>query len=143
VRQSRASSVRGKLGRAAADVGDQVRGFVPVLARAQFPGGAGEGQSGLFIPGDDLGHDAEDLLDLTGEIGGVLRVPAGAGRDHPDGGGAVPGDLVRVAPERADRPVDRRLGQAAGPVHAFSQPDDLHVARDISKHPAFGVDVGD
>jgi hypothetical protein len=98
-----------ELGRAAADVHDQ-EGAVEVGAAGQFPGGAGEGERGLLVAGDHLGFDAEDVEDPAHEVGAVLGVPGGGGRDEPDPFGAVPLDDPGVLAAGGEGPLQRLGG---------------------------------
>ena len=47
--------------------------------------------------------------------------------------GARRGDEARVLAQRGHGPVEGRLGQPAGAVHAFAEPDDPHLAGHVGQ----------
>ena len=105
----------------------------PQRGAEQLPGGAGERQPRLRVARDDLRGDAEHLDDPVGELLGVGGVPGGAGRHHPDRLRRGRADEVGVLAQRGHRPVQGRLGQPAGAVHAFPEPDDPHLAGHVGE----------
>ena len=129
-----------ELGRAAADVSDQegaaVRG-------GQLGGRSGKRQRGFLRSGEDVRRDAEYLLDLTGELRRVARVPGGARRDHAHRARGAGRDDIGVVAQHAGRPGQRFRRQPAGPVDPLPQPDDLHQAHHVGQLGAGGIDVGD
>ncbi len=133
-----------ELGGAAADVEHQVGRRRPVPPD-QLPGGARKGQLGLLVAGDHLGNDAEDVLHPAGEVLPVLRVPGRGGRREPHAvrRDAVPRDGRGVLAAGGERPLQRLGGQAARPVHALAEADDLHAPVEVGQPSARRVGVRD
>ncbi|MGG7610004.1 ROK family protein, partial [Streptomyces sp. ZG43] len=77
-----------------------VRG-VQVGAPGQFLGGAGEGERGPLVAGDDLGGDAEEVTYALGDLGTVLcTAPLNEIRIAVIGGGVAAAGEVLFAPLR-------------------------------------------
>ena len=128
-----------ELGRTAADVGDQER---PAIGSGgEFRGRPGERQHRLLGAGEDLGRDAEHLLDQADELGRVIGVPGGARRHHPHRLRAGVGDYVRVVAQHGDGPRERLRRQPPGPVHPLPEPDDLHSPGHVGQFGTAGIDV--
>ena len=128
-----------ELGRAAADVGDQERAGIGT--GGELRGRPGERQHRFLVPGEDLGRDAEHLLDQADELGRVVRVPGGAGRHHPDRLRARAGDDVRVLAQHGHGAGERFRREPAGLVHPLAQPDDLHPPDHVGQPGPAGIDV--
>ena len=73
------------------------------------------------------------------ELAPVFCGPAGLGGDLPRAGDAALDHLVAADRERADRALDRRIGQPAGGRHALAEPDDagerVDDAKPIARRP--------
>src|SRR5262249_5178917 len=70
-------------------------------------------------------------------------VSRGAGRHHPDAGGADLPDRARVRAEHAEGPRQRVGREPAGGVHALAEPDDLHAPVHVDELAGPAVRVGD
>ena len=109
---------------AAADVHHQERPG----RRVELADGAGEGQLGLLVAGDDLRVLAERGVHHLGEVAAVGGVPGGRGGDHPGAHRTGGADHRGVVGERAPGAVERVLGQPPGGVDALAEPDHPHLA---------------
>ena len=84
----------------------------------------------LLGPGDHLGSDAQPLADPLANTSPLAasRVAEVAQNRIRSGGPAVRRDQCGVLVDRRERPLERLVGQPAGPVHALAQPDQPHLA---------------
>src|SRR4051812_6037823 len=123
------------LGAAAADVDDEG------LVRRPPGGRTEEGQPRLLLTGDGLRLDVEALTQQLRELGAVLGVADGAGRDGHDPIGAVTIDLLLVVLEDSDDALDRGVGEAAAGVHPLAEP--RHVGAPLELLDVAVLDVRD
>jgi hypothetical protein len=129
-----------EFGRAAADVGDEVR---PAIGSAgEFRGRPGERQHCLLRPGEDLRRDAKHFFDQADELGRVIGVPGGARRHHAYGLRTRTGDDVRVVTQHGDGPREGLRPQPPGLVHALPEPDDLHPTGHVGQLGAARIYIG-
>ena len=97
-----------------------------------------EGQLGLRLAADHLGHRAREMLSqhLGGHVKEFGLVSGVAGRrrgDHPHGLHAVLVHGRGVVGQRGPAASNRAVGQPARRVDALTQADDAHLAGDVSQ----------
>jgi hypothetical protein len=124
-----------QLGGATADVDHhRASGF-------EAPCGTDERRQGLLLTAEHLRTDAEDRLDGSGEVVGVLGVPSGRRGAEPDPVCAQHRDQLGVLAGGLQGAVDRLGGQPPGRVDTLTETDDAQLAHEL-RFRAVG-DVGD
>ena len=119
-------AVRDQLGRAAADVDDQVARAEPARG-----GDAAADELGLLVSGEQPRDEAVAPLDLAEEGLAVLRVADAAGGDEE---GALCAELLgraAVVDERVADAGDRDGEEAPSPIDAFAEPRDREAPLDL------------
>ena len=122
-----------ELGRAAADVDDEVR---RVAGTVELGGRAEERERGLLVTGEQLELGAEDLRRRPEEVVAVGRVARRARRGRADASTPPSSSMTRpVLAQRRQRALDRVGREPAGGVDALAEPGDRHPPVERDQRP--------
>jgi hypothetical protein len=124
-----------EFGGPAADINHEVRrlGMLTGAWCGQFRRGAGERQPGLGEAGNDLGCNAEPVLDALAELRRVGCIPGGARGDHPHGARPRIPDKPSVVRQHPKGPLEGLRREPARGIDPLAEPDYFHPPLDVGQ----------